>query len=562
MKKIVIIGAVAAGASAAARARRLDENVEIIMLDRGGYISFANCGLPYHIGNEIKNRDELVLQTPNSFKKRFNVDVRLHNDVIDIDENSKNITIKDTQTNKTYQETYDYLLLAPGAAPFVPPIENINSVPYFTLRNIPDMDRILSFIESNQVTKASVIGGGFIGVEMAEALRTRGIEQVDLIEMQNQIMAPVDCEIASPLHEEMQKNKVNLHLKRNLIKVEKKENAIELHLNNEEKITTQLLILAIGVKPETTLAKKANLKLGNLGGIKVDEYMQTSNKFIFAAGDAIENINLIDDNPCLIPLAGPANRQGRIAAQNIINGKTKKYKKTQGSAVARVFSLTVASTGFNEKQLQQKNIAYEKIYIHPLATAGYFPRAKQMTFKLLFSLKTGEIFGAQAIGEKGITKRIDLISLAIRAKMKVFDLEDFEPCYAPPFNNAKDVLNQAGFVASHLFNKETKIFHTEDIKTMDQEKQVLLDVREEAELMRSGTIKNATNISVDNLRNSLEELDKDKEYLVFCQVGIRGYLACNILKLNGFKAKNLSGGFKTYQMVNQKHPTKPLHFDS
>ena len=550
-KKILIIGGVAGGASAAARARRLDETAEIIILERGPHISFANCGLPYHISGEIELREALLLQTPESFKKRFNVDVRVQNEVLAINKEEKFIHIQNTLTNEQYTETYDVLILSPGASPFIPPISGINNHLTHSLRNIPDMDAIMASIEQNKPQHATVCGGGFIGLEMAEALRHRKIG-VTLVELAPQVMAPVDIEIANMLHDELEAHHVELKLGKALKEValcEETDRTLSLTLNDGTQFQTELLIMAVGVKPETSLAMKAGLEIGELGGIKVDEYMRTSDPSIFAVGDAIETLDFVTGEAMLAPLAGPANRQGRLAA-NVIFGSTETYKKTQGTAICKVFDLAVASTGLNEKTLIRKGIVYEKVYVHAASHAGYYPGAHPVTLKLLFNPDTGAILGAQAVGKEGIDKRIDVISVAQRAGLSVFDLQDLELCYAPPFGSARDVVNQAGLVASNVMKGDEFIFHTESLNCLS-EQQILLDVRTEAEVTKMGLIPGAINIPVDELRSNLYKLDQSKEILVYCQVGVRGHVAARLLTNLGYTVKNMTGGFKTWKLASR-----------
>ena len=548
-KKVLIIGGVAGGASAAARARRLDESAEIIVFERGPHISFANCGLPYHIGGEIELREALLLQTPESFKNRFNVDIRIQNEVLSIDKKAKTVTVRDIVADREYVESYDALILSPGASPFVPPISGIKNHLTYTLRNVPDMDAIISSIEVNKPQHATVCGGGFIGLEMAEALRHRNIK-VTLVELAPQVMAPVDIEIANALHDELEQHDVELKLGKALQGVapcSKGDISLTLTLNDASTFATNLLIMAVGVKPETSLAVAAGLKIGALGGIEVNKYMQTSDKSIFAVGDAIEDPEFMTGEPMLAPLAGPANRQGRLAA-NIIFGLKETYKKTQGTAICKVFDLAVASTGLSEKTLIRKEMAYEKIYVHTGSHAGYYPGAHPVTFKLLFNPETGLILGAQAVGKDGIDKRIDIISVAQRARMTVFDLQDLELCYAPPFGSARDVVNQAGLVASNVMRGEDFIFHSEELEELADD-QILLDVRTEVEVDDMGMIHGAINIPVDELRQNLSKLDKNKEILVYCQFGLRAHVASRLLLNLGYKVKNLSGGFKTWKLA-------------
>lgn len=550
-KKVLIIGGVAGGASAAARARRLDEQAEIIVFERGPHISFANCGLPYHISGEIELRESLLLQTPESFKNRFNVDIRVQNEVVAIDKQAKKVTVRDMLADSTYIESYDALILSPGAAPFVPPISGIHNHLTYTLRNVPDMDAIISAIEINKPQHATICGGGFIGLEMAEALRHRNIK-VSLVELAPQVMAPVDIEIAHVLHDELLQHQVDLQLGKALQEVapcQADDSSLTLTLSDDSLLTTNLLIMAVGVKPETALAKQAELDIGELGGIKVNEFMQTSDPDIFAVGDAIEDPEFVTGEAMLAPLAGPANRQGRLAA-NVIFGVKESYKKTQATAICKVFDLAVASTGLNEKTLRRKEMAYEKIYVHAASHAGYYPDGHPVTLKLLFHPENGAILGAQAVGRDGVDKRIDVISVAQRAGLTVFDLQDLELCYAPPFGSARDVVNQAGLVAANVLKGNDFIFHSEDLAAIT-DKQILIDVRTQLEVDEMGMIPGAINIPLDELRANLCQLDKNKELLVYCQVGLRGHVASRLLLNLGYQVKNLTGGFKTWKMATR-----------
>lgn len=549
-KKILIIGGVAGGASAAARARRLDESAQIIVFERGPHISFANCGLPYHIGGEIELREKLLLQTPESFNSRFNVDIRVNNEILAINKEAKAVTVRDIAAEKEYTESYDALILSPGAGPFVPPISGVRNHLTHTLRNVPDMDAIIASIEINKPKHATVCGGGFIGLEMAEALRHRDIA-VTLVELAPQVMAPVDIEIANVLHEELEQHNVELKLGKALQEVAPTivdDSALTLTLNDGSTLTTNLLIMAVGVKPETTLAIQAGLELGDFGGIKVNESMQTSDASIFAVGDAIETAEFVTGDAMLAPLAGPANRQGRLAA-NVIFGSDETYKKTQGTAICKVFDLAVASTGMNEKTLQRKKMAYEKVYVHAMSHASYYPGAHPVSLKLLFNPENGKILGAQAVGKDGVDKRIDVLSVAQRAGLTVYDLQDLELCYAPPFGSARDVVNQAGLLATNVIKGDEVVFHSADIEQL-ADNQLLIDVRTEQEVDNMGMIPGAINIPVDDLRANLCKIDKQKEILVYCQVGLRGHVASTLLKNSGYNVKNLTGGFKTWKAFN------------
>ncbi|EJL6845432.1 FAD-dependent oxidoreductase, partial [Vibrio cholerae] len=555
-------GGVAGGASAAARARRLSEDAQIIMFERGNFVSFANCGLPYHIGGDIKDRSKLLLQTPESFLARFNVDVRIMNEVLSINRQDKTVAVKNLLDGSEYEETYDFLLLSPGASPIVPPIPGLNNPLTHSLRNIPDMDRIIKSIQMNKPEHATVVGGGFIGLEMMEAFHQLGIK-TSLIEMADQVMTPVDREMAGFAHAEIRAKGIDLKLgvalesvqflrNEHIASIEAGENEkhqhlegeLELTLNNGEKIITDILIMAIGVRPETKLAIEAGLKIGALGGIYTNEYMQTSDPSIYAVGDAVEEKDFVTGEQTLVPLAGPANRQGRMAADNML-GRKETYQGTQGTAICKIFDLAVASTGKNEKQLKRAGIEYEKVYVHTSSHASYYPGAEVVSFKMLFDPKSGKILGAQAVGKDGIDKRIDVIAVAQRAGMTVEQLQHLELTYAPPYGSAKDVINQAAFVANNIIKGDATAIHYDEIEKLS-ENQVLLDVRNPGELESIGFLEGAINIPVDQLRHRMNELPKDKEIVIYCQVGLRGNVAYRQLVNNGFKARNLIGGYRTY----------------
>lgn len=549
MSKIIIVGGVAGGASAAARARRLSETAEIIMFERGPFISFANCGLPYHIGGDIKDRNKLLLQTPESFLARFNVDVRTMSEVVSIDRKNKTVTINTLIDNTQYTESYDFLLLSPGANPIIPSIVGINNPLTYSLRNITDMDRIIQAIEINKVNHATVVGGGFIGLEMMEAFHQRGIKTT-LLERSDQVMMPVDREMAGFAHAEIRDKGIDLRLNTALTDVQftpdtKTNDRLTLSLSNGDSLQTDILIMAIGVSPETQLAKDAGLEIGLIGGIKTNAQMQTSDPAIFAVGDAIEETDFVTQQQTVVPLAGPANRQGRIAANNML-GRHDSYQGTQGTSICKVFDLAIAATGKNEKQLKRDGINFEKVYVHTASHASYYPGAETVSFKMLFDPITGKILGAQAVGKDGIDKRIDIMSVAQRAGMTVDQLQHIELTYAPPFGSAKDVINQAAFVANNIINGDATPIHFDEIDNLT-ENQILLDVRNPGELSTQGYIGNAINIPVDELRHRMHELPKDKEIVVYCQVGLRGNVAYRQLVNNGFKARNLIGGYRTYQ---------------
>ncbi|MFZ3517186.1 FAD-dependent oxidoreductase [Vibrio harveyi] len=565
MSKIVIIGGVAGGASAAARARRLSEDAEIIMFERGPFVSFANCGLPYHIGGDIQERSKLLLQTPESFLVRFNVDVRVMNEVVSINRQDKTVTVKNLLDGSEYQESYDFLLLSPGAGPVVPPIPGIDNPLTHSLRNIPDMDRIIKTIETNKVEHATVVGGGFIGLEMMEAFHQLGVKTT-LVEMADQVMTPVDREMAGFAHAEIREKGVDLRLGVALSSVEFVANQsvanieageddthqhlqgkLTLSLNNGDQLDTDILIMAIGVRPETKLAQEAGLQIGALGGIYTNEYMQTSDPSIYAVGDAVEEKDFVTGEQTLVPLAGPANRQGRMAADNML-GRQETYQGTQGTAICKIFDLAVASTGKSEKQLKRDNITYEKVYVHTASHASYYPGAETVSFKMLFDPATGKILGAQAVGKDGVDKRIDVMAVAQRAGMTVEQLQHLELTYAPPYGSAKDVINQAAFVANNIIKGDATAIHFDEIDNLSED-QVLLDVRNPGELESVGFIDGAINIPVDQLRQRMNELPKDKEIVIYCQVGLRGNVAYRQLVNSGFKARNLLGGYRTYKFA-------------
>lgn len=544
--RILIVGGVAGGASAAARARRLSESAEIIVFERGEHVSFANCGLPYHIGGVIKERDKLILQTPVSLFKRMNIIVKVRSEVVKIVREKKYIEVKDLVTGKMTQEQYDVLILSPGAEPIRPSMPGIDLPNVMTLRNIADMDRIKVHVDKLDLKHAVVVGGGYIGLEMTEALRQRGVD-VTLIELSQQVMGPADPEMAYYLHQELKKHAVDLRFGVSMTGIFEDDDGIAVALSNLEKIATDFVILAIGVKPDVSLAKAAGLKIGERGGIMTNAAMLTNDPSIYAVGDAVEVEEWVTGTRALIPLAGPANRQGRIAADNIFK-RGSVYKKTQGTAVCKLFDLTIAMTGINEKTLKRMNLPYAKIHTHANDHAGYYPGSKQIHMKLLFDPSSGKIYGAQAVGENGVDKRIDILAVALRAGLTVHDLQDLELCYAPPYGSAKDLVNFLGFVASNAINGDVTHCYMEDIKNV-RPNQVILDVRTQKEA-QSGVIPGAVNIPVDELRGQLGALSKDKEYLAYCQVGLRGYLACRILSQSGFKCRNFSGGYLTYQAAS------------
>ena len=552
-KKIVIIGGVAGGATAATRLRRLNEEDKIVLFEKGEYISFANCGLPYHVGGVIKERENLLLQTVDGMNQQYGLDVRNFSEVLEINPQSKSVTVLNHQTGERYVESYDKLIISTGAKAIVPPIVGIEEADnVFRLRNIPDMDQIKAYIAENQIATATVVGGGFIGLEMMENLVELGI-QVQLIEMAPQVMPTIDIEMAQLIHSQMNIHGVNLILNDGL--KEFRQNGRELLLTSGKTLQTDMTILSIGVLPENTLAKVAGLELGYKGGIKVNQQLQTSQPDIYAIGDAIEVIDLVSGQPTHIPLAWPANRQGRLVA-DIINGSDAGYFGTQGTAVAKVFELTVASTGNSERLLKQAGIEYETIHIHPNSHAGYYPGASPIALKLLFGID-GKILGAQAIGTEGVEKRIDVIATAMRFGARADQLASIELSYAPPYSSAKDPVNMLGYTADNILSGKVATFQWSQVDELISNNAFLLDVREEFELA-TGTIESSHHIPLNQLRQRLGELPKNQPIYVYCQVGHRGYNAARILSQAGFDVKNLDGGYKTYKTAHYR--IKPLDY--
>lgn len=544
MKRLLIVGGVAGGAAAAARARRMDEHAEIVLFERGPSISFANCGLPYHIGGIIEKRDALLVQTPQGMAKRFRIDVRTGVEVVRIDRAGKRIVVRTLPNGGEREEAYDKLILSPGAAPVLPPIPGIGSRRVKALRNLADMDAILALIDAGKSKRAAVIGAGYIGLEMAEALHRRGLA-VSVVEMTNQAMSPLDPEMAVPVHQHLAAKGVQLRLNAAVKEIEDLPDGVSLKLSTGEAIPADLVIASVGVKPESRLAVDAGLAVGEGGGIVVDDSMRTSDPAIYAVGDAVLTRQIVSGKPVLIPLAGPASRQGRIAADNAL-GRTARYKGTQGTAICKVFDLAVAATGLNEKTLARLAIPFQKVYVHPPHHATYYPGAQPLSLKLLFAPGTGRILGAQAVGGEGVDKRIDVLSVALRAGMTVFDLEDLELCYAPPYGAARDPVNYAGFVAANALRGDVALCSAQEVLALRPD-QVLLDVRMPAEIA-AGPVAGSLNIPVDDLRARMNEIPRDKEILAFCAVGLRGYIACRILGQSGYRCRNLSGGYKTLMM--------------
>lgn len=543
----LIIGGVAGGATVAARLRRMDEKANIILLERGKYVSYANCGLPYYIGDTINNREKLFVQTAKGFTDRFRIDIRTEQEVTAIRPDKKEVEIKNLSTGETYTETYDKLVLSPGAEPLRPGIEGIGSKKIFTLRNVPDTDTIKNYVNTENPKRAIVVGGGFIGLEMAENLHDLGI-QVDVVEMANQVMAPLDFSMAAIVHRQLTDKGVGLHLEDGVSRFEEKDGGVTVHLRSGKQIATDMVLLSIGVRPETKLAKDAGLAIGERGGITVNDYMQTSDADIYALGDAVEVRHLVTGQPALIPLAGPANKQGRIVADNIVFGNKKKYPGSIGTSIAKVFDLTVAAAGANAKLLQQNNIPYISSYTHGASHAGYYPGAVPLSIKILFAPENGKLLGAQIVGFNGVDKRIEMLAQVIQRGGTVHDLAELEHAYAPPYSSAKDPVNMAGFVAENILNKKSRIIQWRELAELPADT-IRIDVRTHDEY-KLGTIPGFINIPVDELREHLDELPKEKPIVVTCAVGLRGYLAYRILVQNGFKhVRNLSGGYKTWSVA-------------
>ena len=543
----LIIGGVAGGATVAARLRRMDEKANIILFERGKYVSYANCGLPYYIGDTINNREKLFVQTAKGFTDRFRIDIRTEQEVTAIRPDKKEVEIKNLSTGETYTETYDKLVLSPGAEPLRPSIEGIGSKKIFTLRNVPDTDTIKNYVNTENPKRAIVVGGGFIGLEMAENLHDLGI-QVDVVEMANQVMAPLDFSMAAIVHRQLTDKGVGLHLEDGVGRFEEKDGGVTVHLRSGKQIATDMVLLSIGVRPETKLAKDAGLAIGERGGITVNDYMQTSDANIYALGDAVEVRHLVTGQPALIPLAGPANKQGRIVADNIVFGNKEKYPGSIGTSIAKVFDLTVAAAGANAKLLQRNNIPYISSYTHGASHAGYYPGAVPLSIKILFAPENGKLLGAQIVGFNGVDKRIEMLAQVIQRGGTVHDLAELEHAYAPPYSSAKDPVNMAGFVAENILNKKSRIILWRELAELPADT-IRIDVRTHDEY-KLGTIPGFINIPVDELREHLDELPKEKPIVVTCAVGLRGYLAYRILVQNGFKhVRNLSGGYKTWSVA-------------
>lgn len=544
--KTLIIGGVAGGASAAARLRRLDESAEIIVLERGDFVSFANCGLPYYIGGKITERENLTLQTPESFKARFNIDVRVKNEALKINADAKTVTVKNLETDAVYEESYDYLILSPGAEPVKPNISGIDSDFVFTLRNIPDTLKIKQYIEKAKPESAVVVGGGYIGVEMAENLKEAGLD-ASVVELADHLIAPLDFDMAADVHRYIKNKGINLYLNNGVKAIE----SCAVILQNG-RINADMVIMSVGVRPETVLAKECGIKVNNRGSIIVNRNMKTNIPDIYAVGDAVEVEDFITKKPAFIPLAGPANKQGRIAADNI-SGLCSEYKGTQGSAVLKLFDMTVATTGINEKIAQTSGIDYDKTYIYAGSHASYYPGAVNMSIKALWDKKTLKILGAQIVGFDGVDKRMDVLATAIRFGAKITDLAELELCYAPPFGSAKDPVNMLGFVGENIVSGRIKQFFWNDVEKLPRDGSVtLLDVRTAAEV-QCGKIDGFINIPLDSLREHISEIPKDKPVYVHCHSGLRSYIACCMLQGNGYECFNLAGGWRLYESaINEK----------
>lgn len=556
--KYLIVGGVAGGATTAARLRRIDEQAEIIMFERGEYISYANCGLPYYIGGTISERDNLFVQTPESFGKRFNMEVRTQHEVVAIDRAAKTVKVKKVATGEEYTETYDKLVLSPGAEPVKPPLPGINSEGIYTLRNVPDTDVIKAYIEEHNVQHATVVGAGFIGLEMAENLHDLGV-RVTIVEMAEQVMTPLDYSMATLVHQHLKTQNVEFYLNTAVSSFSKKDDErLKVHLNTTRTIETDLVILSIGVRPESKLAKEAGLEIGDTHGIVVNEYLQTSDSDIYALGDAIEYENPIIGKKMITYLAGPANKQGRIVANNLVRGNEHVYKGAINTAIAKVFKLTVASTGVSGKLLGEHNIPHIDSITHSSSHAGYYPGAEPMSIKISFDPKDGRLLGAQIVGYKGVDKRIDLFAEAVRNRYTVYDLTEIEHAYAPPYSSAKDPVNIAGFVAENILNGTTRTIWWRDLVAGNADDYFVVDVRtkDEAEL---GGIEGSLNIPLDDIRDRMGEIPTDKKVVLYCGVGLRAHVGCRILMQHGYEQVfNLSGGLKTYEHAIQKQSNEDI----
>lgn len=548
-KRIVIIGGVAGGASAAARARRLCEQCEIIVFERGPHVSFANCGLPYFVGGEIVEQDSLLLQTPETLRARFNLDVRVNSEVLAIDRERQTVKVRELATGRDYEQPYDVLVLSTGASPLKPPIPGIDRPGHFTVRNIPDVEQIMAWIKDCKACRAVIVGGGYIGLEMAEQLKRRGLA-ITIVEAMPQVMTPLDPEMAAWLHQELRANGVALQLGDGVAAFEpprpgESARASVVVLKSGKRIEADTVVLGLGVRPETALAKNAGLDLGKLGGIRVNEYLQTSDPNIYAVGDAIEVRDRATGLWGIIPLAGPANRQGRIAADNIF-GRPARYEGTWGTAILRLFNLSAGCTGANEKSLRKAGIPFQALHLHPGSHAGYYPGAEPIAMKILFAPDTGRLLGAQAVGHEGVDKRIDVFATALKGGMTVNDLAELELAYAPPFGSAKDPVNLAGMAAQNVLTGAVELAQWTEVAALDPDRSVLLDVRRPDERAK-GFIPGSLHIPLDQVRARMGELPRDREIVVHCQSGQRSYFACRILAQHGFRVRNLTGSYRTWK---------------
>ena len=550
-RTIVIVGGVAGGATAAAHARRLSEDARIILFERGPHVSFANCGLPYYIGGEIEDKADLLVQTPEGLRSRFNLDVRVLSEVMEIDPAGKTVRVLDHREGREYRESYDELVISTGASPLKPRIPGIDNPAHFSVRGIPDVEAILEWIDEREPKQAVVVGGGFIGLEMAEQIHRRGLK-TSVVEAAPQVMVPFDPEMAAWLHGELRRNGIDLYLGDGVAKFDTpragEEEYTVVELGSGKRLPAGLVILGIGVRPESKLIRDAGLETGQRGGIVVDDRLRTSDPNIWALGDAIEVVDFVTGEKVMVPLAGPANRQGRIVAENIFGGDMK-YPGTLGTAILRLFDMTAACTGASEKTLKRLGIAHEKVYLHPASHATYYPGAERIAMKLLFDPASGRLLGAQCVGRDGVDKRIDVLATAIKSGLTVHDLEDLELAYAPPYGSAKDPVNLAGMVAQHVVHDDVRNIHWDEIGDLEGNGRVLLDVRDPDERAK-GCIEPSLHIPLPELRERMGELPRDREIVVYCQTGQRAYFACRQLHLNGFKVKNLSGAYRTWKTAS------------
>jgi len=543
--KIIIVGGVAGGASIATRLRRLNENAEIILVERGEDISYATCGLPYYIGEVIEKRDSLLVQTPEAINKRFGLDIRTSQEVQKIISSSKEVEIKNLQTGEIYREGYDYLVLSPGASPLVPPLSGVELRGVFTLRTVSDSEKIKDWSRADKAQRAVVVGGGFIGLEVAENFKHLGLN-VTVIEAQDQLLAPLDKEMAAFINKKMLQKGIDLFLNEQVVAFEGQEKLQAVVLKSGKRIKADFAVLAIGVRPETKLAIEAGLEIGKTRGILVDEYFQTSDPSIYALGDVAEVVNFVSGEKALIPLAGPAQKQARIVADRLMGKKVKGYQGTLGTSIVKIFDLVAATTGLNEKTLKKLKIPYLVSYTHPDAHAGYYPGATHMCIKLLFTPQDGKILGAQIIGSKGVDKRIDILATSIRKQFTVYDLVDLELAYAPPFSSAKDPTNVAGQVACNILQGDVEIVHWHEVQELQENGTIIVDTREPHEVEK-GAIPGSLNLPLDELRKRMSELPKDKKLIIYCRAGLRSYIGYRLLKGHGYMVKSLSGGYLTYE---------------